>query len=95
MKKVTVRMPMHRRDPETGAVQQTYATYEGHEVMVPFEERVNKRTARLFSLKNKRDEEYELRITGNGQYALTKKLLGDRPIAMGTMMDAVTPEIIV
>ena len=95
MRKVTVRFPMHRKDPETGIVKQIYATYEGTEVVVPLGDRTKNKTARLFILKNSKNEDYKFRISGNGQYSLTKDLLGDRQIAYGTMMDSVMPEIIV
>jgi len=95
MRRIEVRLPMHRKDPETGTVKQVYAKYEGNEVMVPAADRIKYKTARLFHLQNSKNEEYQFRIRGNGQYEMIKLNLGDKPIAMGTMMDATPPEIIV
>jgi hypothetical protein len=95
MRRVKIRLPMHRRDPESGELRQTYATYEGTEEMVSNGERQRNRTARLFALKNSKNEDYQFKVKGNGQYEMYKASLGlDRPIATGTMMDAIAPEII-
>jgi len=95
MRRVKIRLPMHRRDPKSGQLQRTYATYEGTEEVVPDGERRLNRTARLFMLKNSKNEDYQFKVKGNGQYAMYKMNLGlDRPIATGTMMDAIVPEII-
>lgn len=94
MRRVQIRLPMHTKDPRSGEVKQIYANYQGFEQVVDEGERKRYRTARLFNCKNAKGEDLQFRIRGNGQYEMTKLALGNRPIATGTMMDAVAPEII-
>lgn len=95
MTPVEVRLPMMVQDPKTGQSKQGYAVYSGEEVVVNEGERKRYHTARLFHLRNKKEEEYIFRIRGNGQYEMHKVMLGNSgPIASGTMMDRFVPEII-
>jgi len=84
---------MHHKDPETGQIKSTYATYRGYEAQVTEGERQRFHTARLFYLKNTKDEDCVFRVRGNGIYEMQKVGL-NRVLASGTMMDSTPPEII-
>jgi hypothetical protein len=88
-------LPLCVKDRNSGELKRSYATYEGIEVQPTEADRLKRQTARLFHLKNEKNEEYQFVVRGNGQYEMLKLSLGERPIAMGTMLDSTPQEITV